>query len=75
MPVDVDPVGDRDERVVGDDQRLEPGLPGDAERALETRDRCRVGERAIDPSLGHGPHAEVHDDREEDERTLPQHRP
>jgi hypothetical protein len=71
MPVDVDPVGDRDEAVVGDEHTLELSLPGDSEGALDPEHGVCVGERAIDALLGQAAHTEVHEQREHDERELP----
>ena len=67
---DVDPVGQRHERVVIDDQALQIALAGDPERLLEMDERARVGLGRPGVVARRGAHAEVHEQPGEDEREL-----
>lgn len=65
---DVDPVRERHEQVVTDDQTLDPLFPSDTQPVLESNDPRCVGRRLIRASNRSVPNREVRDDRERDEK-------
>jgi hypothetical protein len=70
VPVDVDPVRERDRGLVAENRPLDGELPRDPELALEPQERIRVGERSVDPPLGEPAHQEVDEDRKGDQGEL-----
>jgi hypothetical protein len=69
---DVHPVGEGHERVAAGDRSLEGSLAGEAERPLDVQEPLRVGEGDVGASGRGVADAEVEEDRERDERGLPE---